>query len=567
MARSPIFRQLRRILLKANAARRTGLSADDIERRSREPTRRRVLGGMGAAAMVPLLPNLSACGDNNNPPGPGVDRPIIVIGGGLAGIHAAYRIKQAGVPVLVFEASDRVGGRTYTGRNLPNVGGGQLVELGGELIDTGHEMMQALADEFQLQLDDLVDPSLQADTFYFNGQERNEAMIVAQFTPLAAIMATTVETAEADDAEFARVDAMSIPEWLADPTGGNLPMNSLIKEILELAYTGEYGLEVDQQSIFNLLYLIDYETPDPFRIFGDSDERYHTHDGSSSYVERMAEELVDEIQLGHVVTRIRRTGVREYEVTFQNESGERVEFAEHVVIAIPFTKLRDVDLTGAEIPPFKQQVIDEIGYGTNAKLMMQFDTPVWRSITPTGKSGSSFSDVGELQSTWDTTRGQSGAQGILTNFVGGNRGMSIGDGTAEDRAVEALPWLETVFPGTQAAYVAGSAVRQHWPTHPFTMGSYACYTPGQWEFYGTEGRRVGNLHFAGEHCSLDFQGYMEGAAETGALAATAVLTSLGVELPPALQRIVAPKLVRPQPAIDPAAAPLRRNQRRRLSRG
>jgi monoamine oxidase len=82
-------------------------------------------------------------------------------------------------------------------------------------------------------------------------------------------------------------------------------------------------------------------------------------------------------------------------------------------------------------------------------------------------------------------------------------------------------------------------VRQHWPTAPFTLGSYACYRPGQAGFSGSEGEAEGRHHFAGEHTSVDFQGYMEGAVETGLRAADEILTALGRPLPALLQQHLA----------------------------
>ena len=90
----------------------------------------------------------------------------------------------------------------------------------------------------------------------------------------------------------------------------------------------------------------------------------------------------------------------------------------------------------------------------------------------------------------------------------------------------ALPRIDALFPGTAAAYIAASAVRMHWPIAPFALGSYAVYRPGQTSFQGMEGARVGNLHFCGEHCSVDFQGFMEGACETSARVAVALLNDL-----------------------------------------
>jgi monoamine oxidase len=110
----------------------------------------------------------------------------------------------------------------------------------------------------------------------------------------------------------------------------------------------------------------------------------------------------------------------------------------------------------------------------------------------------------------------------------------------------ALPWIETVLPGTSAGYVANSAIRQHWPSFEFTKGSYASYKKGQWAFFGLEGKREGNQHFCGEHCSEDFQGYMEGGADTGALVAAEILDDLGIAHPPALAAILAMTAARPR---------------------
>jgi hypothetical protein len=115
--------------------------------------------------------------------------------------------------------------------------------------------------------------------------------------------------------------------------------------------------------------------------------------------------------------------------------------------------------------------------------------------------------------------------------------------------------------------VAGSARRAHWASAPNAKGSYTCYRPGQWSFWSTEGLREGNLHFAGEHTSLDFQGWMEGAAETGAFAAAEVLNDLGVAYPDELARILADKLPQETWGLGEAEEKRRRPlTRRRLLR-
>ena len=541
MARTPLFAALRRALRRANAAHQLARSPDHAaellatgSRGGRVSRRELLRAGAGAAAVAPIV-GLGAgtslfgagCGDN-------VDGSahVAVIGGGAAGLMAARTLLAGGVDVTVYEASGRTGGRMFTRTGLfPD---NKVVELGGELIDTGHQLMRLLVDEFDLTLDDLVadGAGLRADTYHFGGNVIAEATLVNEFTPLAARMAAAVTASDADEAEFSRLDNMSIPDWLGGE--GMLAPTSLIRRVLERAYVGEYGLEVDEQSIFNLLYLIDHEEPDPFRIYGDSDERYHVREGSQAVVDGLAAALTGRIELEHELVALAVDSDGKPRLTFDTAGGSVEVTVDRAVIAIPFTTLRRVDLDGAELSDQKRQMIQQMGYGTNSKLMMGFSSRPWR--TTSSATGSSVSDIGDLQGTWETSRGYGGTVGVLTNFTGGDRGVAIGQGSAEERAAEVLPWLNGVFPGSQAAYMAGSAVRQHWPSAPFALGSYACYRPGQAGFSGSEGESEGNLHFCGEHTSVDFQGYMEGAVETGVRAADEILTSLGRPLPDLLVR-------------------------------
>lgn len=553
MARTPLFDALRRALARADAQRR-GAAAPGAP--SSGPTRRQFLGTTASALALPLLP---ACSGDAG--GDGEVIPVAVIGGGIAGLHCAVRLAEAGVDVTVFEASGRTGGRMWSRNDL--FLDGQVCELGGELVDTGHTVIQGLCEELGLQLDDLLPGAgiEQVDVFLLEevGIPFTPAELSSMFVPLAERMAAAVAAAEADDAEFARIDAMSIPQWLesegftsADP----------LRKCIEIAYVGEYGLEVDQQSVFNLLYLIDYEVPDPFRIYGDSDERYHIHAGSQAVTDGLAARIAERIEREHVLVALTQDG-DSYRLTFETPGGDVEIRAQHVVLATPFTALRAVDLTAAGLPAEKLQVIAELGYGTNSKLMLGFAIRHWEN--PSIKSnGGLFTDVADIQATWDTSRGQPGTSGILTNFVGGERGVAIGEGTAEERGVEVVASLASLFSGIDKQYRPGSAVRQHWPSAPFHRGSYACYKPGQWAFYGTEGQRAGNVHFCGEHTSLDFQGYMEGGAETGALVALEVLTDLGVAPSAQLARLLEPKLRLPQAAYRGDGTRLRRSQRRAL---
>ena len=171
-----------------------------------------------------------------------------------------------------------------------------------------------------------------------------------------------------------------------------------------------------------------------------------------------------------------------------------------------------------DFPEWKTRAIRELGYGMNAKLLLGMKQRIWRDQ---GYSGNIFSDE-PFELAWDNSRMQPGIAAGITCYTGGKGSDALGADTPEVQAARMLPALDKPFPGI-ASQFNGRAERFFWPTHPFTRASYACYRPGQWTTIAqAEGRNVGNLFFAGEHCSYDFQGFMNGGAETGKQAALAI---------------------------------------------
>jgi monoamine oxidase len=140
-------------------------------------------------------------------------------------------------------------------------------------------------------------------------------------------------------------------------------------------------------------------------------------------------------------------------------------------------------------------------------------------------NGETFSDQG-YQNTWEVSRGQPGTPGILVNYTGGNIGASF-TGTREFHAEEFLKQIDPVLPGL-GDYYNDRVTLDYWTGYPWTQGSYSYWKVGQYtKFAGIEGEQEGAVHFCGEHTSIDFQGYLNGAVETGQRAATEVLDALG----------------------------------------
>ncbi|MEO5624362.1 MAG: FAD-dependent oxidoreductase, partial [Dokdonella sp.] len=475
MARCGLTDVLRRAAAVAAVARVTGEPLDEAIARERQlrvdHARRRFLRQsvgvsaglmLAACAPVPLLRK-----------GP-ADDDVVIVGAGVAGLGCAYRLRQAGVGVHIYEAQERIGGRMFSLRN--HFADGQVCELGGELIDTGHVRIQAISAELGLTLDDLsLDPTAAfGDVWFAGGRRYSEAEILQAFAPLAAAIARDAATLPGAKITYAApggaqaLDRESMTQWL-DRNGAS----GWLRKLIEVAYTTEMGLECDQQSALNFLTFIDPGT-ETFHIFGESDERYHVRGGNDQIVHGLAKRLDDAITTGAVLEALRQDANGGYVLSFKRGSGAFEVRARRVVLAIPFTTLRRVQID-LDLPPAKLLAIKELRYGTNAKLMIGFSERVWR--TRHASSGNTYSDLAP-QTTWETSRMQPGAAGILTNFVGGRHGMEIGAGSPKQQADLAAGQLDAIFSGVSTARTGMREARMHWPTNPWTLGSYACFEPG-----------------------------------------------------------------------------------------
>jgi monoamine oxidase len=210
-------------------------------------------------------------------------------------------------------------------------------------------------------------------------------------------------------------------------------------------------------------------------------------------------------------------------LTFAQQTAIKTVTADKVVLALPFSILRSsVDLSKAGFERLKLIAIREQGMGTNSKLHVQFSSRFWRAQRSNGET---FADTG-YQNTWEVTRAQPGTSGILVDYTGGKIGASFGSGTPESRAKQFLAQLEPVLPGATKAW-NGKAAVDFWPGYQWTKGSYSYWKVGQYtKFSGIEGVQQEAVHFCGEHTSVDFQGYLNGAVETGYRAAAEVIDAL-----------------------------------------
>ncbi|GAB3665631.1 hypothetical protein GCM10027589_30320 [Actinocorallia lasiicapitis] len=423
--------------------------------------------------------------------------------------------------VSLYEANGgRVGGRCWTARGFA---GGQTAEHGGEFIDTRHVHLRRLVRELGLKLDDgeKIPESKGEPVLYLRGKIRDPRVVFKDLpTVLKRLERDTKRigpytSAKAGPAARA-FDGLSVRDWLDRNVPGGA--GSLLHTALADQITGFWGGDPEDLSAINLIeqFTAPYEG---------ADERWHVRGGNDRVPNLLARRLPKGVlRMNAPLTAVRRNGAR-YELRFGHSS--RPVFADRVIFALPFTALRQVDLDGSGLSARKRDVIDNLGMGTNAKLLLQFDD----RFAEHGWDGTFSSDIPRLGS-WSSSGGHPAKKDLLTIFSGGAAGANYPTARAHGKAPahvvkDALRLIERLVPGMSAAY-NGRSWLDSWVDDPWARGSYATFRPGQYtRYWGAAGDAEGCLHFAGEHTSVHSQGYLNGGVESGERAAREVLKALG----------------------------------------
>ncbi|ORT60154.1 NAD(P)/FAD-dependent oxidoreductase [Streptomyces sp. CB03238] len=541
MSRTPLMRALRDIAAHRAAAEKLHMPVEAVRGSSRRDLLRRAaaLGlAAGVGTAVAARPTPARAAEAGGPR-------IAVVGAGIAGLTAALTLKDAGLNCTLYEADPtRVGGRMWTQRG--HWAYGQISEIGGELIDTSHKKIQELCRRFDLPLEDFLGggPNGAEEVLWFDGTYYPRHQADEDFKAVYQLLHRDLQEAgevkwNQSTPEGTALDTMSIYDWIESrvPGGHSSPLGQFI----DVAYNVEYGADTTEQSSLALVLLMGYQTnPGHFNVWGLSNERYHITGGNDQLPNAIARSLsAGTLRMGWSLTAVRAGADGTQTLTFTEGGATRTVTADHTILCVPLPVLQRLDLTQAGFDPLMKNLLRDARMGHCTKLNMQCGTRPWRGTGPWPgvSAGDCFTDT-DVQQTWDTTKIQPGTGGILIQYNGGPLAENLrpaapfsteSDPYVRDLAARRLRGIDAFFPGTSKAW-NGRAQLSAWHHNPYALGAYSYWPVGYLHRYagyeGTAQGPQGRIHIGGEHCSYDFQGFMEGGATEGERAAREVITAL-----------------------------------------
>jgi monoamine oxidase len=438
-----------------------------------------------------------------------------IVGAGLAGLMAARELVAAGMSVCVLEARGRVGGRTWT----RPAADGTVIDLGGQWIGPTQQRMNRLVAELGVETFKTWDTGNNIQ--YHDGERRiysgaipTADRLVAGDVMEAMLALNMMAMRVSPDApwaapEAAAWDAQTFATWL----DANVA-SSGARALLDLAIQAVFSAEPRDLSLLHVLFYTRSAggLMDLVGVTGGAQETRFTT-GAQTIANQLAETLGDRVILNAPVHTI-----------MQDAGSARIASdaltltCNRVIVALPPTlagRLRYHPI----LPGIRDQLTQRMPMGTVIKAHCIYPAPFWRDE---GLTGQASSNTGVMRVTFDNSP-QDGSRGVLLGFIEGDEGRIWGQRNPQERRAAVLECLVRYF-GERAGQPL-DYIEQSWAEEEYTRGCYAGYMPpGVWSMYGMALRApIGRIHWAGTETATIWNGYMEGAVQSGERAAAEIL--------------------------------------------
>jgi len=436
----------------------------------------------------------------------------VVIGAGLAGLAAAYRLIQNGWTVEVLEADEkRVGGRVFTGRHKPKGRKALVYELGGEWIGDDHDRMKDLCGQFHLRL--------MPHRYSYRFSEKGKALKIFEpgDSPFSAgsqdafdgLSDRVKENGDCENEDLDRID------WWTKLK--NIGFSEADLRRRDLMDSTDFGESIRHTGAF--VAAAEY-------VFSNaSDEMDMKIVGGNDRLPKALKKTIDAAARDkkkpgvHIRSKVERIQQSNGGVVISTHDG-RTFPADACICAIPAHGLGKIHWD-PPLPDEQRKAAEELQYARITKTAVHFRNRFWDTKTGNGTNGFSLFTNRASDFVFERTFGQDVSGGILCSYAIGDKA----DDLADEKHSDLARWIggdvrdalglrkKKKFQGTYVDH-------KPWQQEKDIGGAYAFYRPGQWfKVRPILQRPHGRVAFAGEHLSDDWQGFMEGAVETGEAAA------------------------------------------------
>jgi monoamine oxidase len=420
---------------------------------------------------------------------------VLIVGAGIAGLYAAYRLLQANIPCRVLEADDHAGGRIKS-RKEKNSHLGLVLDEGANLINSTDRLAIKLMNQFGINYVRRLKPGMDSMHYLVAGEEYDQE----RFDQLLFSESRVAINHIVADQDIWRANKMRDfdPKFIDESIASylkHIDAGPLLRVMLKSFFWSEYGYEIENLNLHVLFDYLEIDMSCPcFKLIPNVDEAYTVPGGTGQITASLEKICHDHVLYNRRVSTIDEVaGIIHVSVTDADRQTES-HTAKHILYAAPLHSLKNIKVMVEGLAAKSIELASAASYANGAKLHLKFESGFDKLYR---FSGILLTDTGEQ--IWTSSTGQGGA-GLLTVLTGP---LPAGRAAAVEYAGRIILALDRICPGLSELYVGVE-------TSDAPMSYSGSLRPGEVAHLALVD---GAKHWTtiGEAASHELQGYLEGA--------------------------------------------------------